>query len=186
MNRSAALLPRFLPTAVLVYAAALMVGAAAANPLISYAQEQAASYANDASHQAASAAVLLELQTAQVLDPGNPGYRQQLADYYVSQNDLGQAVAALGNTAPERLRKADLLIRLSRPSDALAAIQPLSSPEAAIARSTSLFRAGEGTSGCRSRTNPLKRHCIGPAGLMRSGRRQYGSDPASDSPGQQP
>lgn len=144
MNRSATSTPRFWLYAIVAYAAAIGVGTLSANPLVNYAHSQAASYASDAAHQTAAAISLLELQTAQVLDPGNPSYRQQLADRYVSQGDLRQAVDVLGNTAGERIRKAGLFIRLGKPDAAITAVQGVTGSDAAVMRSQAYLEEGRG------------------------------------------
>lgn len=120
----------------------MAVGVLSANPLVNYAHDQAASYAADAAHQAATATSLLELQTAQVLDPGNPSYRQQLADRYVAQGELDQAVNVLGTTGGERIRKAGLLIRLGKPDAALMAAQGVTGTDAAVMRSQAYLEEG--------------------------------------------
>jgi thioredoxin-like negative regulator of GroEL len=142
MNRSATSTLKFWPGAVVVYAVALTVGALSASPLLSYAHDQAASYARDATHQTSTATSLLELQTAQTLDPGNPSYRQQLADHYVAQGDLNQAVDVLGSTSSERVRKANLLIRLGHPSQAVTTVQGVAGSDAAVARSSAYLEEG--------------------------------------------
>jgi len=115
-----------------------------ANPLVNYAHDQAASYAADAAHQAATTTSLLELQTAQVLDPGNPNYRQQLADRYVAQGELDQAVRVLGGTAGEGIRKAGLLIRLGKPDAAIMAVQGVTGTDTAVVRSQAYLEEGRG------------------------------------------
>jgi hypothetical protein len=146
MNRSATSTPRFWPFAILAYAAALAVGTLSANPLVNYAHDQAASYASDAAHQTTAATSLLELQTAQVLDPGNASYRQQLADRYVSQGDLNQAVSVLGSTGGERVRKASLLVRLGKADAAITAVQGVTGTDAAVVRSQAYLEEGRGAS----------------------------------------
>lgn len=144
MNKSATSTPRFWPYALLAYGLALGVGALSVNPLVGYAHDQAASYASDAAHQASSTTRLLELQTAQVLDPGNPSYRQQLADRYVAQGDLNQAVLVLGGTTGERIRKAGLLVQLGKPDQAVVVLQGVNGTDAAIARSQAYLEEGSG------------------------------------------
>lgn len=154
MNKSATSSPRFWLHAIIVYAAALAVGVLATNPLTGYAHSQAASYASDAAHQTAAATSLIELRTAQVLDPGNPAYRQQLADRYVARGNLSQAVAVLGATSDERIRKGQLLIRLGRASEAVAAVQGLAGTDAAITRSQAYLEEGRAGESQAAVTNP--------------------------------
>jgi tetratricopeptide (TPR) repeat protein len=144
MNRSATAPSRFWLLVAGSYLAALAVGAVAENPLVSYAHGQAARYAQDAARQTASNTALLELQTAQVLDPGNSSYRQQLANHYVARGNLSQAVAVLGSTDSERIRKAGLLIQLGRFGTAVATVQGVSGETAAVVRSQAYLEEGRG------------------------------------------
>ena len=144
MNSSATSTLKFGSGALLVYAAAVAVGALSIGPLVGYAHDQAASYANAATQQTSAATSLLELQVAQVLDPGNASYRQLLADRYVAQGNLNQAVATLGSTPNERIRKASLLIALEQPDQAVTAVNGVTGTDAAVVRSQAYLEAGRG------------------------------------------
>jgi hypothetical protein len=123
---------------------AAIIGGVAWIPLRSYALKRAADHAAIAAREPEAWKAIGEYELAHVLDPGNPAYRLPLANLYVTQGQPQKAIAALGGSESERMRKAALLMQQTRYNEALAVLEPLTTSAAAIVRSQIYLEEGSG------------------------------------------
>ena len=123
-----------------------MVWALALPQLQIYVAQRAGEHAAQAEAQHSVQQAIIQYRLAQILDPGNVGYHNRLADLYLTENQPDQAINVLGVTDGERIRKANLLLQRGQYSEALSATQPLSTPAGAIVRSQVYLEEGSDAS----------------------------------------